>query len=70
MGQTQPMQDVSTGWCEICTDHKPTAWPPFSLVLQFDADGSGPNHIVVEDTGTAEDNVPLQNSPSYSFPCP
>lgn len=59
-----------TGLCEVCQNHQPVAWPPFTLVSQADASGKGPGSIIVEDTGTAEHRTAMQNSSAYSFPCP
>ncbi len=68
-GSTTGYQDLATGECELCQNHVAVAWPPFTLVVQVDAEGTGLQNQIVEDTGSKEESIPLPNSKAYSFPC-
>ncbi len=43
-----------TGLCEVCDNGKAVDWPPFTLVVQVDASGTGTNNQTVEQKDTAE----------------
>lgn len=68
-GSTTGYQDLATGECELCQNHVAVEWPPFTLVVQVDAEGTGLSNQLVEDTGSKEESIPLPNSKAYSFPC-
>ena len=69
-GYSQPWASGGTGYCEVCRNGKPVAWPQFFVTVNMLASGDSGSPLYQEYLGSASASVGLANSPAYRFPCP